>query len=422
MKTRKVSESRMNFLITRCHQIALCVSLVACCAQVFAQQGGVLKVIKLDGKDPGPASSAGILANQTLYVAGQDGRNADGTLPQDFQQQAGQSLGNVQRVLRAAGMDFGNVVSMNIYVTNGQDIAPMNDVYWKTIVQNPPARTVLVVGALPGGEKIEINCIAVSSAATRRVIHPQGWPQGQHLDPAGIQVDDVLYMSAQGGADPLTGKVAANFAGEVKQALDNVATIVKSANMGMANVVWVNPYLSSTDALEDVMNKIYATYFEFGNTPGRGTIQVLDLPERHHIVFSCIAGADLTKRKAIRPKNEKPSRTASPGVLYGDTLYLSAKDAYVPALGLFSPDLGVQARLSMRNLLDGLEEADMDFSNVASSTVYMREMKDADQVHALYGSFFKKHFPARTTLQQNFDSKAEDVEQISFIAVREPKH
>jgi enamine deaminase RidA (YjgF/YER057c/UK114 family) len=411
----------MSYLLRHCRRIALCLSLAAWGAQVFAQQGGVLKVIKVDGKDLGPASSAGILANQTLYVAGQNGRNAAGSLPQDFQQEAGQSLGNVQRVLRAAGMDYGNIVWMNIYVTNGHDIAAMNDVYWRSIVQNPPARTVLVVGALPNGEKIEINCIAVSTGATRRVIHPQGWPQGPHLDPAGIQVDDVLYMSAQGGTDPLTGKVAANFAGEVKQALDNVTTIVKSANMSMANVIWVNPYLSSTDAPEDVMNKIYATYFEFGNTPGRGTIQVLDLPNRNHIVFSCIAGADLAKRRAIRPKNEKPSRTASPGILYGDTLYLSAKDAYVPALGLFTSDLGVQVRLSMRNLLDGLEEADMDFSNVASSTIYMREMKDADQVHALYGTFFKNHFPARTTLQQNFDLKAEDVEQISFIAVRQPK-
>jgi enamine deaminase RidA (YjgF/YER057c/UK114 family) len=396
--------------------------LAACGARLLAQTGGVVKVIKIDGKDVGPASSAGVLANQTLYVAGQDGRNADGSLAKDFQQEVGQSLRNVQGVLRAAGMDFGNAVWMNIYVTKAQDVAAMNDVYWQLIGHDPPARTVLVVGALPNGEKIEINCIAVSSAAHRRVIHPRGWPQGGHIDPAGIQADDVLYMSAQGGADPLTGKIAADFAGEVKQALDNVATIVKSADMSMANVIWVNPYLSSTDAQEDVMNKIYATHFEFGNTPGRGTIQVVDLPNKSHIVFSCIAGADLAKRKSIRPKNEKPSRTASPGILYGDTLYLSAKDAYVPGLGLFTPVLDVQVRLSMRNLLDGLEEADMDFSDVVSSTVYMREMKDVDQVHGLYGAFFKNHFPARTTLQQNFDIKAEDVEQISFIAVRQAKH
>ncbi len=412
----------MSHLSRRYQNLVLCVLFAACGPQLFAQAGGVLKVIKIDGKDVGPASSAGVLANQTLYVAGQDGRNADGSLAKDFQQEVGQSLRNVQGVLRAAGMDFGNAVWMNIYVTNAQDIAAMNDVYWQLIGHNPPARTVLVVGALPNGEKIEINCIAVGSAARRRVIHPQGWPQGEHIDPAGIQADDVLYMSAQGGADPLTGKVAADYAGEVKQALDNVATIAKTAGMSMANVIWVNPYLSSTDAPEGVMNKIYATYFEFGNTPGRGTIQVVDLPNKNHIVFSCIAGADLAKRKSIRPKNEKPSRTASPGILYGDTLYLSAKDAYVPGLGLFTPVLDVQVRLSMRNLLDGLEEADMDFSDVVSSTVYMREMKDVDQVQGLYGAFFKDHFPARTTLQQNFDIKAEDVEQISFIAVRQAKH
>jgi enamine deaminase RidA (YjgF/YER057c/UK114 family) len=411
----------MSYLAKVWIKLALCGSLAACSAQLLAQAGGELKVITIDGKNAGPASSAGVLANKTLYVAAQNGRLADGSLPKDFQQEVNQSLGNVRAVLRAAGMDFGNVVWMNVYVTNAQDIAAMNGVYWKSIVQNPPARTVLVVGALPSGEKIQINCIAVSSAATRRVIHPQGWPEGQHVDPAGIQVDDVLYMSAQGGTDPLTGKFATDFAGEVKQALDNVATIAKTANMSMANVIWVNPYLSSTDAPENVMNKIYATYFEFGNTPGRGTIQVLDLPNKNHIVFSCIAGADLAKRKAIRPKNEKPSRTASPGILYGDTLYLSAKDAYVPGLGLFSTDLGVQVRLSMRNLLDGLEEADMDFSNVVSSTIYMRDMKDEDQVRDLYGKFFKNRFPARTTLQQNFDLTAEDVEQVSFIAVRQPK-
>jgi enamine deaminase RidA (YjgF/YER057c/UK114 family) len=359
---------RINYLSKRCPLFVLGFLLAAYGAQLPAQTGGVVKLIKIDGKDVGPASSAGVLANQTLYVAGQDGRNADGSLPKDFQQEASQSLRHVQDVLRAAGMDFGNAVWINIYVTHAQDIAAMNNVYWQSIGDHPPARTVLVVGALPHGENIEINCIAVSSAVHRQVIHPPGWPQGGHIDPAGIQADDVLYMSAQGGADPLTGKLAPDFAGEVKQALDNVATIVKTANMSMANVIWVNPYLSSTDAPENVMNKIYATYFEFGNTPGRGTIQVLDLPNRNHIVFSCIAGADLAKRKSVRPKNEKPSRTASPGILYGDTLYLSAKDAYVPGLGLFTPDLDVQTRLSMRNLLDGLEEADMDFADVRPST------------------------------------------------------
>ena len=98
--------------------------------------------------------------------------------PRIISRRWGQSLRNVQGVLRAAGMDFGNVVWMNIYVVHVADVDRMNEVYWKTIGANPPARTVLGVAALPNGENIEINCIAVSSAARRQVIHPQGWPQG----------------------------------------------------------------------------------------------------------------------------------------------------------------------------------------------------------------------------------------------------
>ena len=412
----------MGFPLRRCPCLVLGCLLAAGGTQLIAQTGGALKVIKVDSYHVGSASSAGVLVNRTLYVAGQDGRSNGGAVPKDFQKEVRQSLDNVQGVLRAAGMDFGNVVWMNIYLTHLSNMDGMNQVYWKMIGEDAPARTVLGVASLPNGENIEINCIAVSSAARRRVIHPGGWPQGRHIDPAGIEADDVLYMSAQEGADPLTGKVAADYAGEVKQALDNVAAVAKAADMSMANVIWVNPYLSSNGDPEHVMNKIYATYFEFGNTPGRGTIQVVDLPNHAHIVFSCIAGADLSKRMSIRPRNEKPSPTASPGILYRDTLYLSAKDAYVPGLGLFSPEMGIQVRMSMRSLLDGLQKAGMDFSNVVSSTIYLRDVKDEGPVASLYATFFKDNFPARTTLQQNFDIKSEDVEQISFIAVRQPLH
>ncbi len=409
----------MSHLLRRGSIYALCLLAAGACGmQLIAQTGGALKVINVDGKSAGPVSSSGVLAGKTLYVSAQDGRNADGSVPKQFQQEVSQSLSNVQGVLRAAGMDFGNVTWMHVYVLHSADIEKMNEVYWKTIGASPPARTVLVVGALPNGENIQINCIAVSSAARRQVIHPQGWPQGPHLDPPGIQADDVLYLSAQGGADPITGKIPADFTAEVKQALDNVATVLKAANMSMANVVWVNPYLNGA---QPAMNRVYATYFEFGNTPGRGTIEVVDLPNMNHVVFSCIAGADLEKRKSVQTKNMAPSPTASPGVLYGDTLYLSAKSGSfeIPGGGGFMPDLNVQTRLSLRNLLDGLLEADMTFANVVSYTVYMREIKDADQVQTISGGVFKDHLPARTTLQQILDTQTGGGEQISFIAVKQ---
>jgi enamine deaminase RidA (YjgF/YER057c/UK114 family) len=48
-------------------------------------------------------------------------------------------------------------------------------------------------------------------------------------------------------------------------------------------------------------------------------------------------------------------------------------------------------------------------------------MKDNDQMNQLYSKFFKRPYPARTTLQQNLESDDEAAEQISFIAVGHPK-
>jgi enamine deaminase RidA (YjgF/YER057c/UK114 family) len=382
--------------------------LLALAAPLSAQTNG-FKVIQPPGGDT--AYSAGLLANGTLYVSGQ------GSSARDFTSQASEAMHKVQTVLRAAGMDFENVVWMNVYLTDTNDQAALEDVYWKMIGLSPPARTVLTVAALPHGEKVEINCIAVADAGDRKAIWPAGWPRGPHLDPPAIEAGEMLYLSAQGGQNPLTGKANPDFSAETKQALDNVSTILNAAQMSMKNVLWVNPYMS-VGGQYDVMGKVYATYFEFGNTPGRGTIQVMGLPKGQHIVFSCIAGSDLSKRKAVRPRNMPPSKTASPGILYGDTLYLSAKDGFIPDQGIVTPLFDLQLRQSMRNLLDGLQEVDMDFSNVVFSTVYLRQMKDSNQMNELYNKFLKPPYPARTTLQQNLEAGEEAAEQISFIAVR----
>jgi len=401
-------------------------------------QGGAYKVIKVDGRKAGAVSSDGLLAGKTLYLAAQDGRNGDGSLPSSFQQEVQQSLGHVREVLAASGMTMGNLVWVQVYVSRPEDIAAMNEVYWKAIGANPPARTVLVAAALPGGQKIQINAIAAASSARRQVIAPAGWPRTPRTDPAGIQVDDVLYISGQSGADPKTGKLPADYADEVKQSLENVGAVLKAANMTMANVVWTNPYLASPDgprAVSDVvahngqlqqqqvttMNKIYASYFEFGNTPGRGTIEVAALPAGARIVYTAIAGADLSQRKSIRPRNMPPSPTASPGILYRDTYYMSGKSGFIPGQGIVTQDVELQLRQTMRNLLDDLEEADMDFPDVVSAIVYVRDIKDTDRVQSLYGTFFKGTFPARTSLQNSFDQKTATGEQISFIAVRQPR-
>jgi enamine deaminase RidA (YjgF/YER057c/UK114 family) len=413
-------------MITARKSIFLTLTLAMCGAIGAHAQGGVdLKAIQPAGYKPlGLPFSPGVLAGNTLYVSGQGARDAGGNLPATFDDQVKQALRNVRAVLQGADMDYSNVTWMNVYLSSADDIDAMNHAYWEEIGSDPPARSVIVVGSLPGQGRVEINCIAVKSSERRRVIWPKGWRRAKDVDPPAIEAGDVLYMSAQNGANPKTGKLADNFSDEVRQSLENVSAITAAAGMSMKNVLFVNPYMS-VNGQYDTMGSVYKTFFEFGNTPGRATIQVVGLPNGSHIVFSCIAGVSLAKRKAVRPRNMPPSATASPGILYGDTLYLSAKDGFIPGQGIVTPDIVLQLHQSMRNLLDGLEEANMTFSDVVFSTVYLRNIQDYDKMNNLYKTFFGDTPPARTTLQQNNDSSAEAAEQISFIAVRNshpPQH
>jgi 2-iminobutanoate/2-iminopropanoate deaminase len=176
------------------------------------------------------------------------------------------------------------------------------------------------------------------------------------------------------------------------------------------------------------MNQIYASHFEFGNTPARATIEVAGLPNGANIEFTGVAVMDLSKRRAVRPKNMEPSPTASPCVFAGDTFYCSAKSGFIPGVngGIYASTVETQLRQTMRNLLDGLEEAGMNFSNVVASNVYLDKIDDFPQMNGVYVQYFGPVPPARTTVQQlapaerTADAKGHwpTLEQISIVAVK----
>ena len=80
----------------------------------------------------------------------------------------------------------------------------------------------------------------------------------------------------------------------------------------------------------------------------------------------------------------------------------------------------------MRNQLDNLEEAGMDFSQVVSTVVWLDDLGDAKEFDHVYGQYLGPIMPSRTTVQQinagerNADSEGHypDLEQMSLIAVQ----
>ena len=86
----------------------------------------------------------------------------------------------------------------------------------------------------------------------------------------------------------------------------------------------------------------------------------------------------------------------------------------------------LQLRQTMRNQMDNLEEADMDFSQVVSTTVYLDNLADVPAFDEVYTKYFPGQLPAQTTIQQiapagrspDKDEQYPDLEQVSLIAVR----
>ncbi len=68
---------------------------------------------------------------------------------------------NLKAVLAAAGASFGQVVKTTIFLTDLADFAKVNEVYGGYLGAVPPARATVQVAALPRGDRVEIDAVAV---------------------------------------------------------------------------------------------------------------------------------------------------------------------------------------------------------------------------------------------------------------------
>ncbi|HXJ15143.1 MAG TPA: RidA family protein, partial [Candidatus Limnocylindrales bacterium] len=330
------------------------------CGPGLSAQEGVRAVAPERSKSPGQFVSAAVDAGDYVYISGQGPRGADGSLPATTGAQVRQALENIQAIVAAAGLTMDNVVYTQVYLTDVSKMQEVDGAFAKFFSKVPPARAVLGVANLPE-PPVQINAVAVRNLEGRRPVFPANYPRSDSFSP-GILTHDRLFISSMAGVESTNGKIPDDPAAQVELALDGMKAVVSAAGLELGNVVFVNPYLTKEIPMK-VMNQHYARRFEFGNTPARATIEVASLPGGAHIEYTGVAVRDLQTRKAVRPKNMPPSPTASPCVFAGETLYCSAKSGFIPGPhgGVYASTTATQLRQTMRNQLDNLEEAGMDF-------------------------------------------------------------
>jgi 2-iminobutanoate/2-iminopropanoate deaminase len=110
----------------------------------------------------GPYSQA-IEAGGFLFCSGQIPLDPQtGQLIQgDITLQTKRILDNFEAVLKAAGATLKQTVKITVYLTNLSDFELVNKVFAERFPQDPPARAVVQVSALPKGATVEMDLTAV---------------------------------------------------------------------------------------------------------------------------------------------------------------------------------------------------------------------------------------------------------------------
>jgi 2-iminobutanoate/2-iminopropanoate deaminase len=114
-----------------------------------------------------------------------------------------------------------------------------------------------------------------------------------------------------------------------------------------------------------------------------------------------LCGAKPPTREAVTTNDApKPIGPYSPAIKAGGFVFTSAQIAIDPATGkLVSGDIAAQTERVLNNLSAILRAAGTSINYTVKTTVFLKNMSDYEVMNDVYGRFFKKAPPGRSTVE-----------------------
>jgi reactive intermediate/imine deaminase len=105
--------------------------------------------------------SQAIQTGETVYLSGQIPLNPETMelVSDDISLQIKQVIQNLSVVCEASGGNLSHIVKLNVYLTDTNHFPLINEAMENTFSEPYPARTTLVVSALPRGAQVEMDAV-----------------------------------------------------------------------------------------------------------------------------------------------------------------------------------------------------------------------------------------------------------------------
>lgn len=101
----------------------------------------------------------------------------------------------------------------------------------------------------------------------------------------------------------------------------------------------------------------------------------------------------------------------SPALCVNGLVLISGQIPVNPATGeIEAQDIEGQTHQSLKNIAALLKEAELDFSNVIKTTVFLADMGDFAAMNKVYAEYFKEPYPTRSCVQVGALPKGAKVE------------
>jgi len=212
----------------------------------------------------------------------------------------------------------------------------------------------------------------------------------------GVDAGDYLYVSGQGPRKP-DGSLPTSFHDQVRQVLDNVQAIVKSAGLSMDHVVYIQVYVEDMAKYAE-LKKAISEYFG-KSQPAQSVLGVARTPDSS-IEINAVAVRSLEDKKPVYPPNYKSEDPAPPGMLTHDRLFVSSMAGADPASGKVPDDPASQVDLALDRLEAVVKAAGLELKNMVFVNPYLTAEIPMRVMNERYARRFEfGNTPARATIE-----------------------